>query len=228
MVIGRILCRLNLNNLCLFILLRGRLRRNAWAYLLLDILTLGIDFAILILHRGNHLTLPPLLSDSFDFLHSFELDELLKNVLPFCLKLDSLENPWLVVGQVIDVRQKLPQIELLVHAFSHPHQPLLVLLKAVVFPQAVGDFLVELGICHEEIQLEPLAEAAQVFAVKEPPSTVSELLQDQEVGVELLVAVNHETTENHEEVGYSGHEGDEIEDRLDLPLLSLSNHGSCH
>ena len=39
-----------------------------------------------------------------------------------------------------------------------------------------------------------------MFAIENLPSRVSELLQDQEVGVELLVAVNHESAKDYPEV----------------------------
>ena len=46
------------------------------------------------------------------------------------------------MGQVIDVRQKFLQIELLLHALPHPSELLFVLLEAVVFSHAEGEFFV--------------------------------------------------------------------------------------
>ena len=72
--------------LCWLLLLRWGYRRRTRVYFLLYVLTLGIDFVIMMLVYSQRLTTLLLilyLNHSFDFLHTLELDELLKNVLPF-------------------------------------------------------------------------------------------------------------------------------------------------
>ena len=84
--------------------------------MLLHVLTLRMN---LLTRKVPQSALPPFLANVLHFLKAFEFYELLKNVLPFGLKLDGLHDPGLIVRQVVDVVQKFLKVELLMHAFPH-------------------------------------------------------------------------------------------------------------
>ena len=61
-----------------------------------------------------------------------------------------------------------------------------------------------------------------MFTVKKLAG-LREGLENQEVGVKLLVAVDHESPENHEEIWQPGDLGNEVEDGLNPSFIDLIN-----
>ena len=60
-----------------------------------------------------------------------------------------------------------------------------------------------------------------MFGVEDFCAGVGELLKDEKVRVELLVAVNHEGPEDHQEVWQSGDLGDEVKHGLNPSFIDL-------
>ena len=166
--------------------------------------------SIIIIYRRMNFTSPPLFIVTTNFvLYLYktlvELFKFIKHTRFFPLNLIFLNQDFLVLVGIMNFCHEFFEIKLLFHFFLHQFEVFFVAIKAVIFANAEVELRVEFWERHEEIELEFLTGAPEVFVI-EDFSCRLELQKDLECGVELLVRVNHEGPEYHQQVWHTSYQ----------------------